>query len=420
MQQIKTYGYRWVVLLVFMLINALIQMNWILFAPITGDAATHFGVSVGLIGLLSTSFMIVYLVLSIPASYIIDTYGIRIGVGIGAALTGIFGMARGLAHDNYTAVCIAQFGLAAAQPFILNAMTKVATHWFPINERATANGLTALAQFIGIIVAMACTPYFFKAYGMHGMLLGYGVVSLIGAILFLALIREYPPTPAGNENDDERIAVFAGIKHIFGQRDMQLLLLLFFLALGMFNAITTWIEQILSPRGFSPEQAGIVGAVMMVGGIIGAGILPVLSDKFRTRKLFWLIAIIGSVPGLVGLTFGSGYALLLSSSFIFGFFLMSAAPIGYQYAAEMSYPAPESTSQGLIVLAGQISGIIFIVMMDLFKDPVSGSMRPFMLVFIVFSILLILLSLMLNESPRIRTEAEIVEEKIQELAQAES
>jgi len=33
---------------------------------------------------------------SIPASWTIDTRGFRVGVGIGAALTGIFGMLRDL------------------------------------------------------------------------------------------------------------------------------------------------------------------------------------------------------------------------------------------------------------------------------------------------------------------------------------
>ena len=92
----KVYGYRWVMLSVYMLIIAVNQLLWITFAPITGDAVRFFGVSDLQIGILSMCFMIVYLVISIPASWIIDTYGIRIGVGIGVAFTGVFGLLRGL------------------------------------------------------------------------------------------------------------------------------------------------------------------------------------------------------------------------------------------------------------------------------------------------------------------------------------
>ena len=93
---VRTYGYRWVMLLVFMLAVAANQLLWISFAPVTGDAAALYGVSDLAIGLLSLVFMLVFILVSLPASWVIDTYGIRVGVGIGAALTGAFGLARGL------------------------------------------------------------------------------------------------------------------------------------------------------------------------------------------------------------------------------------------------------------------------------------------------------------------------------------
>jgi len=89
------YRYRWAILLVYMLAVAFNQLLWITFAPITGRAAEYFQVSDLSIGILSMSFMIAYLVVSIPASWVIDTYGFRVAVGIGAALTGIFGLMRG-------------------------------------------------------------------------------------------------------------------------------------------------------------------------------------------------------------------------------------------------------------------------------------------------------------------------------------
>src|SRR4030066_85199 len=93
---VRLYGYRWVVLAAFALLNVVVQANWITFAPITDDAAGYYGVSDLQIGLLSMAFMVVFVVMSTPASYILDTYGLRVGVGIGALLTGVFGLARGL------------------------------------------------------------------------------------------------------------------------------------------------------------------------------------------------------------------------------------------------------------------------------------------------------------------------------------
>jgi len=101
--------------------------------------------------------------------------------------------------------------------------------------------------------------------------------------------------------------------------------------------------------------------------------------------------------GLAGLALAQDYTILMVSSFILGFFIMSAGPIGFQYAAEISYPAPESSSQGLLLLAGQISGIIFIFAMDAFRTS-TGAMTPFMIAFIVLMIFNALLTLKLKES----------------------
>ncbi len=147
-RQFKVYQYRWVMLLVFMLVIFMNQLSWISFAPITGPAAAFYNVSDLKIGLLSLVYMMVYIAVSVPASWIIDTYGIRFAVGIGAALTGVFGLMRGLVAQDYNLVLTAQIGLAVGQPFILNAMTTVAARWFPVGQRAIAAGMGSLAMYV--------------------------------------------------------------------------------------------------------------------------------------------------------------------------------------------------------------------------------------------------------------------------------
>jgi len=174
------------------------------------------------------------------------------------------------------------------------------------------------------------------------------------------------------------------------------MLILFFIGLGMFNAISTCIDQVCQEKGLTIEQTGLVGAMMLIAGIVGAIFLPPLSDKFRKRKNFLILGMVGMTPGLVGLTFAGSYTILLVSSFVFGFFLLGAcAPVGFQYCAEVSYPAPESTSQGLMLLAGQISGIIFIVGMNMV------GMIPFMVLYIALAVVTIVITFIIKESPMI-------------------
>ena len=104
-EKYKVYGYRWVVLAVFMFANLTMQMLWIAYAPITGPAASFYGVTDAQIGLLSMVFMIAFIPLSMPVAWVIDTFGFRPAVSIGCVLMGVFGIARGLAGATITWSC---------------------------------------------------------------------------------------------------------------------------------------------------------------------------------------------------------------------------------------------------------------------------------------------------------------------------
>jgi len=397
-KKITTYGYRWVVLVGFMLVAAMNQALWITFAPITSDAMKFYAASDIMIGLLSIVFMAVYIVLVLPAAWLIDTWGLRGAVSLGAALTAVFGVTRGLFADNFLLVFISQVGIAVGQPLILGAITKLAGRWFPGDERATATGLGTLAIYLGILASLIVTPLLLNAHGMRAMLLSTGVVSAIAAALFIATVREKPPTPAGPADQEVRSLMYDGLKSMMKQKDFILLLIIFFVGLGMFNGVTTWIEEIIAPRGFSGAQAGTAGGLMLIGGIVGAVVLPLISDSLRRRKPFVLLVLAGLLPGLAGLAFARSYGLLLASSFVFGLFLLSAGPIGFQYGAELTLPAPEGTSNSMLVVMGQVSGILFIFAMDAFKAP-DGSMTASLAILFALTVASFILAMFLRESP---------------------
>ncbi|MGZ5479476.1 MAG: MFS transporter [Candidatus Aminicenantales bacterium] len=395
-EAIKVYPARWLVLAVFGIMGSLTQVLWLTFAPITGPAAAFYGKSDFMIGLLSMVFMIVYIILAIPAAWAIDTWGFKAAAGLGAVLSAVFALLRGLFATNYTIVLLSQIGIAAGQPLVIGAITKVAVRWFPVRERATASGLGTLALYVGPLAAMLLSPYLFVRSGMKGMLLMYGLAMAVTTVLFLAVAREHPPTPAGS---DERVLMFDGLKSMLRRRDFLLLLAIFFLGLGLFNSVSTWVEDIVRPRGFSISQAGTLGALMLAGGIAGAIVIPLFSDKARRRKPFVVLALVGLLPGLIGMTFATAAWPLFLSGFVFGFFLLSAGPIAFQYGAEITHPAPEGTSNSLLILMGQVSGIIFIVAMDAMKDKATGSMTTPLLVLAGLVVLAVGLALALHESP---------------------
>jgi MFS family permease len=386
-QTYRVYGYRWVVLAVFMLINLIMQMLWITYAPITGPAAKYYGVTDSQIGLLAMTFMIVFIPLSIPASWVIDRYGFRLAVSLGAVLMGVFSIVRGLAGINYGLVLAGTIGIAVGQPFMMNAWTKVPANWFSINERATAVGLVTLANLVGVALGQVLTPILTEQMSIPTVQLIYGGVAAIATVLFIALSREHPLTPPCPPGMETRSLMLDGLKQIIRAVPFWLFAIVYFVGMGIFNGISTWVENIIRPRGFTPTDAGTLGALMVFGGILGAVVFPSLSDKQHKRQRYMLLGVLLAIPGLVGVTFSTTYWLMLVSAFFLGFFLISVAPIGMQYVAEVTYPAPEGTSAGLIQLFGQVS-VVFVYIMEAMRSK-DGAFTPSLLMAAVLLVVLV-------------------------------
>jgi len=363
----RLYGYRWVVLAVFMFINITIEILWICYAPITTPAAAFYHVSATQIGYFSIIWFIAFIPLSFPVSWAIDTFGFYRSVGLGAILMAIFGILRGFA-GSYSLAIWCTIGLGIAQPFLLNAWTKLPAQWFGLKERATAVGLITLANLLGTAIGEAVPPILLQGgMSIQTQQLIFGLITAFSSVLFLILAREKPATPPCPPGHDARALMLDGLKNALGIRDFWFLLFVAFAGLGIFNGIETWVEVIIRPRGFTPTDAGTFGALMVIGGIIGAVVLPPFSDKQQKRIRFLIIGFLLAIPGLIGITYATNFWLLMVSGFWSGFFLIGTGPIVFQYAAEITMPTPEGTSNGMIQLVGQVS-VIYVYIMVAMKS----------------------------------------------------
>ena len=356
---VKSYGYRWVVLAVWMFVNILMQALWICYSPVSAQASQVWGVSEFWVGFLAMSFMYVYVVMSLPASWVIDKYGFSFAVGLSGAVMGVAALVKGIFATNYSVVLICQIAMAIVQPLMVNSGTKLAARWFQIQERATIVGIGSLGPFIGQAFGLMATPFMVQSLGFSTTFLWYGIVAAISAVLFILFSREKPPTPAGYE---ERIALTAGLKLVLKSLDFYLLAFAFFLVFAIWQGVPTWIESICKVRGLTTTQAGTAGGVLMIAGVIGALLIPALSDRLRKRKPVLILALLLSLPGVIGLTFLNGFILVTLSCAWLGLFLVGAIPLVLQYAVEVCYPAPEPASSGLLMIASQASVVAITIM----------------------------------------------------------
>jgi len=369
----RVYSYRWVVLAVYMIVAAISQILWLNFATITTPQMKDiFGVTEFDVGLLSTVWPLLFIPLSIPTGMLVDTKGFKLTVTIGAILMAFFAVLRILAGGDFTLLLIFQSGAALGQAFVFNGISKLATLWFPLKERALATGLGTMGLFLGMMVALTLTPFLVpegaSLLQLTMMLAIYADVSLLGAFLFVLLAREKPPTPP-EVSEAEEFATFSlkGMGKISKSKDFVILEILFFIGVGLFTGLAQWIASILGPRGISSTDAGIIAGLMIVGGIIGSIVIPGISDKIMRRKPFAIIDLAVAALMLYILAVATDFILLVATGLILGFFLMSALPIGLEMSAELAGPVMAGSASSLLWLFSQVGSVIFILGMESIK-----------------------------------------------------
>ena len=223
----------------------------------------------------------------------------------------------------------------------------------------------------------------------------FAALSFAAGILSLILVRRGPNRESSGGPSD----FLGSLRRLLAQRDFRLTLLLFFLGLGIMNTVTALTDDIAASMGVK-DSNGLLGVGLILGGIVGAVILPILSDFWGRRKAFLVLCMALTVPALWALFLAptGWYGLGIAAMALLGFALMSAGPIGFQFAAEVTAPVPESASQGVLLLAGQISGLALTVGMS------SGGPRAAHLwlgAFAATAVIMALLSLRLRESPAV-------------------
>ena len=402
--EVKLYPYRWVVLAVFMLVNVMVQVLWICYAPVASIAATSYGVQRADVDLLANLFLLIYLPVAFPAAWAIDTFGIRKAVGFGALLMAVFGLLRAVFPLSYTAALVGTIGISIGQPFLLTAFTKVAAEWFPQKQRATITGVIFLSLFLGIGLGESLSPSIVASYGFGRMQLIYGIATAAASLLFLVFARAKPPTPASPPGEDVRALMFDGLKQILKNRNVYILSLALVLGSGIVNAVFTLIDGYDKEKSLTVDQGVLLTSLLLLGGIIGSVVIPAVSDGIRRRKPVLLAGLFAGVLATVGLALGRSFVLETVVFFVIGFCVTGITPVAYQYGAEITHPAPEGTSNGVFALMVQASGLL-IVLMDALRGAFHDSYIPS---FVGLAVLLAgagVLMFSLRESPRMRSEA---------------
>lgn len=390
-------SYRWVVLIVFIVIALNSQLSWLTFAPISSNIAELYRVSVFDVSLLSMVWPLVFVIIAIPVGIFIDKKGFKISVGIGSLFLAVFSIIRIFSitfEYNFTFLLITQTGAAISQPFIFGSITKLSNSWFPEKEQGLATGLGTIGLFLGMMIALALTPSIYLSYGLTNLLIIYAFVSCVAAFFFIVLAKEGTRVSFKNINEAFTLHdLWTLSKH----KSFLILEFAFFVVVGGFTALMTWLEQLLhSLHGIGIDEAGLLGGIMIIGGIIGSILIPAISDKIKKLKIFVLINLAIGIITLYLIGIIGNFELLVVIFFISGFFLISALPIVLELSNQFSSAGMEGQASSLLWFFSQVGSVFLILLVEPLKS-VGGSYYYSILFIVVLWIISLLLFLGLKE-----------------------
>ncbi|KAI5789055.1 cell surface receptor/MFS transporter [Geopyxis carbonaria] len=375
--QYRVYRRRFLGLFMLILLNIMVSWAWLTFSPVVSLAAAHYRVSESAINWLSTSILFAYVVATPAVIYSLHRFSTKptLLAACLLLLAGNWIRYAGARAASFPVTMVGQLLIGAAQPFVLSAPPHYSDAWFTPAGRISATAAASLANPVGAALGQLINPMWATApEDIPDMVLWVAVITTVG-VLGWVLVPTRPPTPpcasaAPHPTPTPRAAVAA----LLANREWIALTAMFWIYLGGFNALSTLLPQIMIPRGYTLDTAGLTGALLIVVGLIAAAVIAPIVDRTHafTTAIRTLVPITAATyvafiwaphegalapPFVVAAVMGAGSFALL--------------PVALEWAGEITYPVPTEWASGVMWAGGQLVGGVLIVGMDAMKglDP---------------------------------------------------
>ena len=359
----QTQVARWGAVAAYGAVAAANQLLWLTYAPVTTDAARHYGVSEEAIGWLSQIFPLLYVVLAIPAGVALDRH-FRPALLAGAWLTALGGAVR-LGSDSFAAAMAGQLLVAIAQPLVLNAVTKVVAGSLPPPLRPRGISLGTAGIFAGAAIALPLGPALAGADSFTTLLLVDAIAAIAAAAALTLALRGRP------RGGGPAVAVVREeLRGVWQDRLIRRVTGVAFLGFGIFVSLTTWLQALLEPAGVSDTEAGWLLAAMVVAGVIGAAMLGAPVARRRAELRFLRLAALVAAAGCILLAAAPGARWLAIMPM--GVMLLASLPVILELTDRRAGVAGGSAT-ALVWMAGNAGGIVVALAVQAAVDtPAAG------------------------------------------------
>ncbi|KAF3202277.1 hypothetical protein TWF191_002998 [Orbilia oligospora] len=374
----RVYRRRWVGLATLMLMNIMISWGWITFAPVSTSTQDFFRLEkASSVNWLSTVIFLAYICMSPVVIYTLRHLGVRAALlfAAGFSITGVWlrfiGARVGSSHGgHFPVVMVGQILIGFGQPFVLSAPAYYSDLWFTSKQRITANALISLSNPLGAALGQLIDPFLVSRPG-----------DIPSMLLYIAIIEKLPFRSA--------------FPKILQSVEFWLIFIMFSVLVGFFNASSSLLNQILEPYGYSENEAGIGGAVLIVVGLLAYGFVMSpslqLSANFsrsavvspiidRTHTFLLAIRILVPIISIcyIALIFAPTSRSLAPPYIVLAFLgaaSFSLLPLSLEFVVEITHPVSPEITSTILWSGGQLLGAAFILSMTALTDNETGGMK---------------------------------------------
>lgn len=339
----KIKGLRWCVLSLIALATVINYIDRNALAVMWPAISEDLGLTKGDYANIVVAFTLAYAIGQAAFGKIFDAIGTRLGfllsIIIWSVSIGLHAFAKGL-----VSLSIVRFTMGFGEAGNWPGATKANAEWFPIKERALAQGIFNSGAAIGAIVSAPLIAYLFGFLGWKGT---FVFIALLGAIWIIPWLILFKSGPDSHPwlSDAEREYILSGqaidadkgqdpyapswLEMLKYKQSWAVILSRFFID-PIWWLFVAWLPLYLVDKfGFDIKQIGAFAWVPYVGALLGAlfggwfsgWLLKQGWSVNKTRKFVITLGAVIMLPSLLLTTQASdpGYAMLLIACILFGF-----------------------------------------------------------------------------------------------------
>ncbi|GMT27943.1 hypothetical protein PFISCL1PPCAC_19240, partial [Pristionchus fissidentatus] len=371
----RVFTRRYAMLIMFILLSGSNGMQWTQYTIIVDHVCAFYNqVTPSLVDWTSMIYMLTYILFFVPASWFLDRFGLRwsLLLGAGGNCIGAWIKILSTTPDAFWITFIGQTIVGASQMFTLGIPPKLAAVWFGSDEVSTACAAGVFGNQLGIAVGFLLPTLLVSGGATEEVALQLNHLFLVSCVLnsfifvlIICFFAEKPPLPASAAQaaaiEETQQGHGATLKGLMTDRNFLMLFVTYGLNTGVFYAVSTLLAQITKP--FFPDattEIGTIGLLIVVAGMAGSVVGGFVLDRFKKFKLTTLLVYLFSCLGMASITFTLQFKelwIVYVNGILMGFFMTGYLPIGFEFAAELTFPAAEGTVGGLLNAAAQIFGM---------------------------------------------------------------